>query len=77
MQARAGGGIGDILKDHVKYVASPPSAAQPIPAEENNALRETHRQAHETIFKVMKDALGGQAGKQPANKEGKAGAQPE
>lgn len=53
MQARAGGGIGDTLKDHVKYVTNPPSAAQPIPAEENNALRETYRQAHEPIFEVM------------------------
>ncbi|TQW01014.1 hypothetical protein V2A60_002032 [Cordyceps javanica] len=67
VQARAGGGIGDILKDHVKYVANPPSAAEPIPESENSALRETHRQAHKTIFEVMSGAGG--AGKKGDGKK--------
>lgn len=67
LQARAGGGIGDILKDHVKYTTNPPTALEPIPAEDNNALRETHRQAHKTILDVMTGGAAGKAGNKAGN----------
>ncbi|OAA75171.1 hypothetical protein LEL_07159 [Akanthomyces lecanii RCEF 1005] len=75
LQARAGGGIGDILKDHAKYTTNPPSALEPIPAADNNAVRETHRQAHKTIFEVMTGGAGGnKAGDKTGDKAGdKAG----
>ncbi|KAM3557495.1 hypothetical protein MY1884_004482 [Beauveria asiatica] len=65
-QQRRAGGIVDILKDHGKYVADPPSAEEPIPKAENSALREAHRQAHKTIFEV---ALGGGGGGDKAGKD--------
>ncbi|KAM3497520.1 hypothetical protein MY10362_009133 [Beauveria mimosiformis] len=79
-QPRAGGagGIVDILKDHGKYVANPPSAEEPIPEAENNALREAHRQAHKTIFEVALGGGGNKAGKDkdaaPANETEEAAA---
>ncbi|KAM3514274.1 hypothetical protein MY11210_002064 [Beauveria gryllotalpidicola] len=76
--AGGGGGIVEILKDHAKYVANPPSAEEPIPEAENNALRETHRQAHKTIFEVVSGGGGGgKAGKDkgaPANETDEAAA---
>ena len=56
MEQRAGGGIGQILADHVKFVTNPASATVPIPEEDNNAAREAHRQAHATIFDVTSGA---------------------
>ncbi|KJZ71908.1 hypothetical protein HIM_08753 [Hirsutella minnesotensis 3608] len=35
-----------ILSDHNKFVADPATAKEPIPAEENNPIREVHRQGH-------------------------------
>ncbi|OAA40100.1 hypothetical protein BBO_06158 [Beauveria brongniartii RCEF 3172] len=72
-QPRAGGGgaggIVEILKDHGKYVAKPSLAEEPIPEAENNALRETHRQAHKTIFEVALGGGGNKAGKDKAGKD--------
>lgn len=73
MQERAaagGGGLGTILSDHFKYVANPPSAKIPIPAEENNAAREAHRDVHAALFDALGGGKGGGkgAGKAPAEK---------
>ncbi|PHH61612.1 hypothetical protein CDD81_8127 [Ophiocordyceps australis] len=57
--AGAGGGFGQILSDHVKYVASPQSATVPIPAAENNPIREGHRGAHVAIFQAISGAGAG------------------
>ncbi|KAG8409037.1 hypothetical protein J3458_020037 [Metarhizium acridum] len=65
MQERAaagGGGLATILADHVKYVANPASAKDPItPASENNPAREAHRSVHAALFDVVSGG-GGQKG---------------
>ncbi|KAH8710963.1 hypothetical protein HC256_007792 [Beauveria bassiana] len=75
-QPRAGGGGGggggaggilQILTDHGKYMANPASAEEPIPEAKNSELRETHRQAHKTIYETM---LGGDKDKAGKDKEG-------
>ncbi|EFY95084.1 hypothetical protein X797_010339 [Metarhizium robertsii] len=40
---------GQILGDHLKYTANPPSALEPIPAAQNSPPREIHRQAHAAL----------------------------
>ncbi|EFY84554.1 hypothetical protein J3459_013581 [Metarhizium acridum] len=40
---------GQILGDHLKYTANPPSALEPIPAAQNSPPRELHRQAHAAL----------------------------
>ncbi|KAM4057182.1 hypothetical protein HRG_004023 [Hirsutella rhossiliensis] len=46
VERRAGGGVGQIISDHNKFVSNPATAKVAIPADENNAAREGHRQAH-------------------------------
>ncbi|KJZ75169.1 hypothetical protein HIM_05363 [Hirsutella minnesotensis 3608] len=41
--------IGAILSDHNKYVANPAEAKVPIPAAENDPVREGHRQVHAAL----------------------------
>lgn len=83
MQARAGGGgtVTEILKDHAKYVMKPASAEEPIPEDENNALREMHRQAHKMIFETMSGKKAGDdkkaGGDDKAGEEEKAGKEEE
>ncbi|PHH81413.1 hypothetical protein CDD82_845 [Ophiocordyceps australis] len=55
------GGLGEILSDHAKYVASPQSATVPIPAAENNPVREGHRGAHVAIYQAISGAGAGAA----------------
>ncbi|KAM0670270.1 hypothetical protein ACQRIT_001602 [Beauveria bassiana] len=64
--AGGAGGILQILTDHGKYMANPASAEKPIPDDENNQLRETHRQAHKTIYETVLGGDKDQAGKDKA-----------
>ncbi|OAA60006.1 hypothetical protein ISF_06017 [Cordyceps fumosorosea ARSEF 2679] len=77
MQARAeggaagaaAGGIATILKDHVKFMTAPATAEEEIPKEENNAMREGHRQVHKSLYEMM---TGGKKAGDAADKAGDA-----